>query len=216
MKLSKYVGVVKREGYCVVNHVVGDGTWLGVRSAVYRATELPAMQGKEQVRAVLDIDSSAWKKIYLNEGTSPGLEDVFGMDLSDGSRDEQRTKKLQMKVIHNGTAITGLLCDDGELVFYDERLTEPLADAMKDGEYIETVVRKTKSGQPFVAIRDGFEVLAGIMPMKVVNKGFLDDLAEFEALCVQQFTREQFCEGQKSANEAEADSAGEQDEIENK
>lgn len=36
MKLSKYVGLVKRSGYCVVNHVENSGVWLGTKAAIYR------------------------------------------------------------------------------------------------------------------------------------------------------------------------------------
>lgn len=41
MKLSKYVKLVKGGGYCMVAHVEDSGIWLGTRSAIFRATELP-------------------------------------------------------------------------------------------------------------------------------------------------------------------------------
>ena len=46
MKLSKYAKLVKNEGYCNVVHVAGSGIWLGTQSAIYRATELPDMEGE--------------------------------------------------------------------------------------------------------------------------------------------------------------------------
>lgn len=190
MKLSKYVGLVKRGGYCVVNHVENSGIWLGTREAVYRATELPDMVGEEQVGAVLDIDEKAWGKIYLRETESPGIHDVFGMDLTENTSDEQNAKETQMQVNYKGYAATALICDDGELIFYDKGLAAPLADAMKNSDYIQTVVRRTRSGQRFVVIKDGLEVLAGIMPVQIVNQQFLADLAEFESVCVGQFMRE--------------------------
>lgn len=55
MKLSKFVKRAKSESYCMVIHADDSGIWLGTRSALYNATELPEMEGKEQVGAVLDI-----------------------------------------------------------------------------------------------------------------------------------------------------------------
>lgn len=55
MKLSKFVKRAKSESYCVVIHADDSGIWLGTRLALYNATELPYMEGKEQAGAVLDI-----------------------------------------------------------------------------------------------------------------------------------------------------------------
>lgn len=64
MKLSKYVKLVKGGGYCMVAHVGDSGIWLGTRSAIFRATELPDMVGEEQVRTVLDMPEKAWEKVH--------------------------------------------------------------------------------------------------------------------------------------------------------
>ena len=68
MKLSKFVKRAKSESYCVVIHADDSGIWLGTRLALYNATELPYMEGKEQAGAVLDIDSKAWEKMRHNRG----------------------------------------------------------------------------------------------------------------------------------------------------
>lgn len=67
MKLSKFVKRAKSESYCVVIHADDSGIWLGTRLALYNATELPYMEGKEQAGAVLDIDSKAWEKMFFDE-----------------------------------------------------------------------------------------------------------------------------------------------------
>ena len=71
MKLSKFVKRAKSESYCVVIHANDSGIWLGTRSALYNATELPYMEGKEQAGAVLDIDSKAWEKMFFDEKWLP-------------------------------------------------------------------------------------------------------------------------------------------------
>lgn len=52
-------------------------------------------------------------------------------------------------------------------------------------------MRKTAGGAPYVVIKDGFEVLAGFVPLKVITKQLLEDLSEFESACVSQYMREQ-------------------------
>lgn len=51
MKLSKFVKRAKSESYCVVIHADDSGIWLGTRLALYNATELPYMEGKENRQA---------------------------------------------------------------------------------------------------------------------------------------------------------------------
>ena len=170
MKLSKYVKLVKNEGYCNVVHVAGSGIWRGTRSAIFRATELPDMEGEDQVRTVLDMTEKAWEKVYLKENYA---------------------EKVKVLAAYRGYWVTALRCEgDGEIIFYNESLTGPIAQEIKDSEYIVYTVRKTTSGQRYVVVHDGFDVLAAIMPIQVVTKEFLADLSEFQAICTEQYYRE--------------------------
>ena len=75
MKLSKFANLVKNGGRCAVLHVAGSGIWLSTGTAIYRATELPDMEGSEQVRTVLDMTADAWKKVYLTEDWPESVND---------------------------------------------------------------------------------------------------------------------------------------------
>lgn len=156
MKLSKYVKLVKGGGYCMVAHVEDSGIWLGTRSAIFRATELPDMVGEEQVRTVLDMPEKAWEKVHL-------------------------------------------------------------AEQIKESDYIRYTVRKMESGQRYLVVHDGFEVLAAIMPVRIVTEKYLADLSEFQALCTEQFYRER-ARGEFAAQETEepdAEQIGMEDAPEN-
>ena len=83
MKLSKFVKRAKSESYCVVIHADDSGIWLGTRLALYNATELPYMEGKEQAGAVLDIDSKAWEKMFFDEKYTAHAGADFGMNLTE-------------------------------------------------------------------------------------------------------------------------------------
>lgn len=191
MKLSKYEKLVKNEGYCNVVHVAGSGIWLGTQSAIYRATELPDMEGEDQVRTVLDLTEKAWGKIYMKETDTESIRNVFGMNLSEFMDGERKTEKIKVVAAYRGHWAAALRCEgDGEIIFYDESLTGHIAQEIKDSEYIVYTVRKTASGQHYVIVHDGFDVLAAIMPMQVVTQEFLADLSEFQALCTEQYYRE--------------------------
>ena len=68
----------------MVIHADDSGIWLGTRLALYNATELPYMEGKEQAGAVLDIDSKAWEKMFFDEKYTAHAGADFGMNLRRG------------------------------------------------------------------------------------------------------------------------------------
>lgn len=218
MKLSKYVKLVKGGGYCMVAHVEDSGIWLGTRSAIFRATELPDMVGEEKVRTVLDMPEKAWEKVHFDERWEGTVKSIFGMNLSDYADGEQDTEKLKVMA-----APDGLWCDcrrsmdDGELIFYREAMLSPLAEQIKESDYIRYTVRKMESGQRYLVVHDGFEVLAAIMPVRIVTEKYLADLSEFQALCTEQFYRER-ARGEFAAQETEepdAEQIGMEDAPEN-
>lgn len=169
MKLSKFVKRAKSESYCMVIHADDSGIWLGTRSALYNATELPEMEGKEQVGAVLDIDSKAWEKMFFDEKYAETGGAAFGMNLTDADPLEQEARRVPLEMFYKGMGLVGLMYGNaGELIFYDSALIAPIADTVKTSDYIQTVVRKTAGGAPYVVIKDGFEVLAGFVPVKII------------------------------------------------
>ena len=190
MKLAKYAQIAKREGCCSLLNVAGDGVWLATRSAVYRASDLPQIESGEEMRAVLDLTEKDWKKIYYKTNECESLDNVLGMYLRNYDEQEAYAKKMQMQAVYKGRLATGLLCSDGELVFYDESLLGPVAKEIEDSDYVETVVRKYATGQRYVVVKNGFEVIAAVMPLNIVSQEYLEKLAEFEVQCTQQFARE--------------------------
>lgn len=190
MKLAKYAQIAKREGCCSLLNVAGDGVWLATRSAVYRASDLPLIDSSEEMRAVLDLTEKDWKKIYYKTNECESLDNVLGMYLRYYDEQEAYAKKLQMQAVYKGRLATGLLCSDGELVFYDESMLGPVAKEIDDSEYVETAVRKYATGQRYIVVKNGLEVIAAVMPLNIVSQEYLEKLAEFEVYCTQQFARE--------------------------
>lgn len=126
MKLSKFVKRAKSESYCMVIHADDSGIWLGTRLALYNATELPEMEGKEQVGAVLDIDSKAWEKMFFDEKYAETAGAAFGVNLTDADPLEQEARRVPLEMFYKGMGLVGLMYGNGgELIFYDSALIAP-------------------------------------------------------------------------------------------
>lgn len=190
MKLSKYVALAKRESFCRVIHVEESGVWLGLRGAFYRATELPDVRGGNQVKAVLDIPDKAWGKIFFEEDSVESESNIYGVDMMPGASGEQPATELDMQIAFGGISATALVCADGGLVFYDSSLTSPISDVMKESDYIQTTIRTATNGIKVIVIKDGFEPLAAIVPVKMLSNQFMQALYEFENLCTGQYEKE--------------------------
>lgn len=191
MKLSKFANLVKNGGRCAVLHVAGSGIWLSTGTAIYRATELPDMEGSEQVRTVLDMTADAWKKVYLTEDWPESVSNVLGLNLAPYAQGEQDTEKLKVAAVPNGLWCSACRCKvDGELIFYNEAYLAPLAEEIKKSEYIYYTARQTEAGQRYLVVHDGMDVMAAIMPMNILKEEYINDLAEFQALCMEQFYKD--------------------------
>lgn len=174
MKLSKFANLVKNGGRCAVLHVAGSGIWLSTGTAIYRATELPDMEGSEQVRTVLDMTADAWKKVYLTEDWPESVSNVLGLNLAPYAQGEQDTEKLKVAAAPNGLWCSACRCKvDGELIFYNEAYLAPLAEEIKKSEYIYYTARQTEAGQRYLVVHDGMDVLAAIMPMNILKEELL-------------------------------------------
>ena len=105
MKLSKFVKRAKSESYCVVIHADDSSIWLGTRLALYNATELPYMEGKEQAGAVLDIDSKAWEKMFFDEKYTAHAGADFGMNLTETDPTEQEARRVPLEMFYKGMGL---------------------------------------------------------------------------------------------------------------
>ena len=190
MKLNKFAALVKRGGICQIWNVKDSGMWLATGNAVYRATHLPLLHGVEQVRTVLGLTQKNMEKIMLREDEFESSDNVYGLDLTDYHDGDLHTMRLKITALWSGIYYTGVKCDDGELVFFDNSLLAPVVEELTS-EYGEIVVRKDARGIRYVIVRDAFDVVAAIMPRKIITREFLGDLAEFEADCTMQKVRDQ-------------------------
>lgn len=183
MKLSKFVKRAKSESYCVVIHADDSGIWLGTRLALYNATELPYMEGKEQAGAVLDIDSKAWEKMLFDEKYTAHAGADFGMNLTETDPTEQEARRVPLEMFYKGMGLVGLMYGNGgELIFYDSALIAPIADVVKNSDYIQGIITviMTIGSVVVPALLAGFESFsAGIGAVMSAIQGIFQGLITF-------------------------------------
>lgn len=212
MQVSKYAKLVKREGLCnlrIVGENGEDGVYLGTRSAVFRDDRFPPVRSPECMAAVLDIPEKDWYKVGFLSADCEGAWDVVGLDLRDSVQEEKTAKRLEMAAVGRTGAVTALVCQDEELVFFDETLLAPVQKELDDSNYVEFRVRRTKSGGRYVVVFNGFELVAAVMSVEVIDMDYLSRLQEFQTLCIQQFERDKIRKAlatvRTEQKEAEAD-----------
>lgn len=191
MKISKFVQTIKSTGQCIVIHTPGE-IYLSTGYSIYKATEFPDITGVSQIAAVLDIEPKKLKKIHIEERRCTGRSDICGYDFSEGSGKDIEINKLRMAAVADSNIYAAFYCEgDGELLFFDEQLLAPIRDRIKDEEsYINYTARIHHSGLRYIVVKDGFEVLAAILPVKVLTDEYMRSLHNFLGRCEIQYKRE--------------------------
>lgn len=196
MKISKYTALIKKKGYGVwINSENKQECYLATSASVYKAHGLPYVDELEVAKAILDIDKKAEKKIMLKLEYKARVTDVLGFDLSDGKTEgEKRAEHNRAAAVIDDIYYSVLRCQGGELIFYDRALLAPLKDRFKDkeaAEYINYAIRyHMRSGDPYVVVKDGFETLAAILPVRVLSEDYISELQDFQLMCMDQLHRE--------------------------
>ena len=141
---------------------------------------------------MLDLPEKAWNKVYMSEIRAESTADVLGMELSPYAAGEQDADKQKLMAAHNGHWCACYRCrEDGELIFFDEEALGPVMEEIRRSDYIKFTARKAKNGAWYLVVHDGFDVLAAILPVRVLTEEYMTDLAEFQALCTKQYWKDQ-------------------------
>lgn len=195
MKISKYQKLIKKTGQGIWINSADTQVFLATKASIYKAPGLPVVEGLDAIKAVLDISPKEAEKIFLTEKHSKGVADVMGYDLSDlQTPGEMEAKRVKIAAIQDGVIYSAVQCNDGEMVFYDQQLLSPISDKLndKDGsDYISYVVRfKGDPKRPYIVVKDGFEVIAVLLPVQVLSDEYISDLQDFQLMCIDQLNRD--------------------------
>lgn len=190
MKISKFVQLIKDTGRCIVIHTP-SGIYLSTGHSIYSAEELPDITGKYQIAAVLDIEPKKLKKIHIEEESCESRSDIIGYDFSGADAGEMEIEKMITAAVVDGCTYAAFRCRNGELLFFDEQLLSPIKDRIKDQEaYLNYAARIHPDGHKYIVVKDGFEILAVILPAKILTDKYINSLTAFYRCCEDQYTWE--------------------------
>lgn len=186
MKLSKFAKTVKESGHCMIYIMDDNSMWLGNGFGIYKAEGLPTIERADQLTAILDIEKEKARSIsFLRAGHT----EYKGPSIAEWDPTEVTAEKIKMLAVTDSGAFSCVKAG-GELLFYNDWYLTPLADVIKNSEYLQFTVRTDPSGQRWLTVKDGMIVVGMILPVRLISEEYIDHLHEFLGECQEQLERE--------------------------
>ena len=89
------------------------------------------------------------------------------------------------------------------MVFYNAEYLAPIIDRVEEG-YVRFFIRG-KDERKYIAVKDGFQLIAAILPVKFLSDEYLSELQDYQLACMDQFRKEQEREKKKDENQQTLD-----------
>ena len=181
MNVKKIAAVCKRAGEIRMLKAEGK-TFAGTGAALYELpAELPTINTINELCAVLGYSEKERDKLVQMVLTQEELEKE-GVQLTDAVEGEMICDEAPVKLGVSGELWRGLETGDGMIEFVNERALGPLYDEMN--EYAEFYKRTLPGGCYFV-IKNGFNLRAVVMPIRIKSRDFVRQLEDMVAMCSQ-------------------------------
>lgn len=181
MNVKKIAAVCKRAGEIRLLKAEGK-TFAGTGAALYELpAELPTINTINELCAVLGCSEKERDKLVQMVLTQEELEKE-GVRLTDAVEGEMICDEAPVKLGVSGELWRGLETGDGMIEFVNERALGPLYDEMN--EYAEFYKRTLPGGCYFV-IKNGFNLRAVVMPIRIKSRDFVRQLEDMVAMCSQ-------------------------------
>lgn len=181
MNVKKIAAVCKRAGEIRMLKAEGK-TFAGTGAALYELpAELPTINTINELCAVLGYSEKERDKLIQMVLTQEELEKE-GVRLTDAVEGEMICDEAPVKLGVSGELWRGLETGDGMIEFVNERALGPLYDEMN--EYAEFYKRTLPGGCYFV-IKNGFNLRAVVMPVRIKSRDFVRQLEDMAAMCGQ-------------------------------
>lgn len=181
MNVKKIAAVCKRAGEIRMLKAEGK-TFAGTGAALYELpAELPTINTINELCAVLGYSEKERDKLVQMVLTQEELEKE-GVRLTDAVEGEMICDEAPVKLGVSGELWRGLETGDGMIEFVNERALGPLYDEMN--EYAEFYKRTLPGGCYFV-IKNGFNLRAVVMPIRIKSRDFVRQLEDMVAMCSQ-------------------------------
>ena len=173
MKIKKIIDLIKKRK---IMHIFEGSSykWLSDGFAIYPLFDLPEVTA-EIICAMYDITPKEMEKMAIK--TDP-LPKVF--NFKDCDENEQLTAKSTIEIAYHGKPLILYASSQG-VAFVDKRYFAPFADI--DEDYLRVYERYSETGNLYFAVKNGFELVGIILPERVINKDFVDEINNVAKAC---------------------------------
>ncbi|OGO90328.1 MAG: hypothetical protein A2Y17_12225 [Clostridiales bacterium GWF2_38_85] len=178
--------------------------WISDGAAIYPLFGLPKMT-KENIFTMFDVPEEKQSGFYFDS-----KEELPSFCFSDADGGERLLDRATLSVCAKGHVVEPLKTSLG-IAFINEKYLAPFGDCVNGFELYERV---TKSGQVYIAVKEGFILLGIIMPYDLVNEEFVNDLNSLFQLSSVALANKQQAEREKERQRSlfAADNDDEEDE----
>lgn len=185
MKFEKIGKICKKQAFCVLWGVERGANkprlYINTSVAAYPVPEnFPPIGTTDELAALFGWTSKDTSSIHTDVETYSSYSTTTGICLLDAVQNERPCKELDLGLVYGGRELIGLLDDEGNFGVIDAGLTAPLHDELLNGCYFQYYRRTTRDGRSYYVLKDGYELKAVLMPIKL-HKRFFDELDELYA-----------------------------------
>lgn len=171
MKIKKIIELIKKNK----NLVIYEGKncdWLSDGAgAIY-----PALKSKDITADIIcDMYDISPSDITIRNTVLP-----TALDYADCCECENQVEHNSIAIVCGGKQLIPYDTSQG-IAFIDKKYLAPFADI--DEDYLNVFERYTADGDLYFAVKNGFELIGIIMPVKVVNDDFVEKINAFARAC---------------------------------
>jgi len=167
--------------------------WMGDGGAMYPISGLPYLE-KESIYTIFDVPEKQRDDWFFKHSCMPE-----GICFDDADSNEKHIESGGISIVYAGRTLKPLRTRHG-LVFIESRYLTPLADVL---DVLELYERETPNGQPYIAAKAGFLLLAVIMPYDIISEEFVKKLEELTRQCAFALQVKEHRQQAAAANEPE-------------
>ena len=149
--------------------------WLGDGYSIYLLSGLPLLD-ENNVCAMFDIPEKKRKRCRSKRQPVPD-----NLNLEDWEQGERALDDEWPTVEYDGRVVKPLSTIDG-MTFIQDKYLAPLEDI---ADYLRLFERVDADGNKYIVAKNGMEIAAIIMPVDIINEGFVEKLDSLAYKCRQ-------------------------------
>lgn len=124
----------------------------------------PSLPDERACAAVFGWKESTLEKIGTEIIQWQDGPEVFGIDMRDAVPEEIACVKAEVGILYGGMKLLVLFDDMGGIGFIDSDQLAPVADELRDGEYMMWFKRRSH-GRPYYVLKNGLLLRLAVMPV---------------------------------------------------